>query len=675
VIGHVGEVPSGVGAGKAAESARALWRQWMLLRGPGGGGWESEALRSETWLMLDERLRGLSPGTLTGDGVRWATLRFRLHRWHGAGASGGAAQGPDPALEQAEVAAGDLEALKRLADPPPGLYLLSVRVDSDAGTLHEARWLLFAPWRVRFYAFDGERARDEAVWRQTLAEPPAAQRTSACLSFDSTTRGRHPGPYGRWRSFGAVAEAPLELVPGHYRFTVEANDGVRAWARDTAPADGTAGGWSTLAAAWDVPERVRRHAALAVATAPLLLRVEYFQWKGDYALCVRCQPDSPAADAWVAQVLGRDTPHLRRWLFHDGTLLEGAGRTADARKRFEQGLAIPRGHGTDAACEEAELLAGLARTSFRLGEDRQATEYYERSLRLRAEALGAGHKETLVAALEASRGLQGAAHAEAQALRHSAAVANAGKIDEKIAAASAILRDYPQDQRSLQQRFELYGRRGLIREAGADIETLLRLAPSQVDFWYRGAVVRLALGDVPGYRSHCEQILSRFGKSTQSGTMRRVVKTCCLVPEPFGGDAAMLRIALGAEEAEPTSFWSVQSLALARYRAGEYELAAQLLESERREMGAGTATNKILLAMALYQCGDVEAAREHLEAGRLAIAAAAVPDGAPTVFAEGSWHDWLVCRILAGEAEALMGRAGQAEAGAGGATGAGLPTN
>jgi hypothetical protein len=550
------------------------------------------------------------------------------------------------------VAFGDLRALKQLPAPSPALYLLSFNVEVDGGPLADARWILIAPWRTSVYTFEGDRARADWEWQKTLGGPPTAELTRACLSFDSTTRGHHPAAADRPQSFGVVAQATLGLTPGTYRLTLDADDGVRAWLGGGASNAGEAG--ITLRAvvnAWDGERRVTRDATFNVDHTPPSVRVEFFQWNRDYALHVQCRPDSPAADAWVTAVLGGEGDDLRHWLTRDGMQLELSGHPREAGRRYSAALAMA--HGGFAAGEEEQLLDGLARTSEQAADYLRAAEYFHRLATLRAARCGPDNAPTRKAIVAEARNLDAARTAEGPAMRRAAAEAEASDLDGQIADLSRLIKEYPEYLGYLRQRCQLYGRRGRTHEASADNDALLKLSPSEPNLLYRGAILRLAEGDEPGYRRQCEELVRRFGTSLDAGTMRRVVKSCCLSADPVGGADEMLRIAEAMYIADPKNFWSTQVLALACYRAGRFARAAELLESGRADENAGAAINDVIRAMALAGIGDHVAAHRSLESARQAMANARLPK-LQTVLPEASWHDWLACRILADQAEALI---------------------
>src|SRR5262249_37640879 len=104
-------------------------------------------------------------------------------------------------------------------------------------------------------------------------------------------------------------------------------------------------------------------------------------------------------------------------------------------------------------------------------------------------------------------------------------------------------KDKLEQARLLFRRGLLSGRGGGWQQAAADFARGLELDPRDHWHWYQSAVLRLQVGDRPGYLRHCREMLERFGKTNDRSTAERVAKTCCLVREGPGNDPLLMKLA------------------------------------------------------------------------------------------------------------------------------------
>jgi CubicO group peptidase (beta-lactamase class C family)/tetratricopeptide (TPR) repeat protein len=130
-----------------------------------------------------------------------------------------------------------------------------------------------------------------------------------------------------------------------------------------------------------------------------------------------------------------------------------------------------------------------------------------------------------------------------------------------------------------------YAQLTLWSEAAAEFAASFRLAePPDVDDWLRYAVLLRKLGDDAAYDKLVARLLARFARredAAQSGLC--AVMAAALAPSAGGEPARLVGL---AESAQANQFQRVENrlaLALARFRAGQYEAAIADLETARRD--------------------------------------------------------------------------------------------
>jgi tetratricopeptide (TPR) repeat protein len=186
------------------------------------------------------------------------------------------------------------------------------------------------------------------------------------------------------------------------------------------------------------------------------------------------------------------------------------------------------------------------------------------------------------------------------------------------------------------------------------------------DTWFQLACLRLLQGERAGYHLLRTQLLLRI-TLTKSGFRGSVAalasRTCMIGPEGGTKPAEAIPWAEKAVESQPGAAGPRHVLALAHYRADQFEKAAQRcresLKSDPRWQGA--VLNRLVLALAHHRLGQPEEAsryfqqvarwRETASRGSATGGASAPPDL--------SLSNWLEFQVLYREAERLFGQPGQ----------------
>ncbi|QOV91323.1 serine/threonine-protein kinase [Humisphaera borealis] len=313
------------------------WRYLLLRSGLGDARrWASPYLRAHAWVAVNESLGRNSSRHFGADEVDLASATFSLERWDGTGTD-------KPA--STSVAGGTLDDLRKLQDPPRGLYLLSIQCPRPGyADMRAAAWVMMADWNVSLHAAQGAippGSRSSALWTALHSKPFEQFHTPTLFMLDEGNYGERVlglrlggGPGGRTTDFAVRATTDISLPPGRYLSAVTADDGVNLHADEAIVVND----WRARVIQTDI-------VPMQFAGSPRHLRVEFFQAFGEYSLRVQFEPLAPEADAMVARALGADSSDNRRWLLRRGQWWERLGQwreSADCyRKAVETGVSLP----------------------------------------------------------------------------------------------------------------------------------------------------------------------------------------------------------------------------------------------------------------------------------------------------------------------------------------------
>jgi hypothetical protein len=203
---------------------------------------------------------------------------------------------------------------------------------------------------------------------------------------------------------------------------------------------------------------------------------------------------------------------------------------------------------------------------------------------------------------------------------------------------------------------------GESRLAAADYVRAFAGEPPEQPFrWFQHVVLRAAAGDVAGYRSACDHMLTVLGKTDELSWLEFGAHAWVIAPEGPAASAQALRLA-ERRAAAVHNRWSVHVLGLARYRAGLFaEADAGLRASLDRGPGWDhEVLDWLVIAMAQNRLGHADESRRWL--GRAETWVAARLRGRPRGLDRGvpdgwHWRDGILLHLLLREARAPIGQA------------------
>src|SRR5262249_47691339 len=143
-----------------------------------------------------------------------------------------------------------------------------------------------------------------------------------------------------------------------------------------------------------------------------------------------------------------------------------------------------------------------------------------------------------------SRGelLAGMARVEMELRAWQAAV---GWLDRAVAAS-------PDDQDLWVLRGRAFAELGKLDRAASDFDKAISLGSDDIAVWHARTLLRVAAGDLEGYRKACARMVRRFGDGNDTST-QLVARTCGLAPDASSDLKSVLRRAERAAAANPKS--------------------------------------------------------------------------------------------------------------------------
>jgi tetratricopeptide (TPR) repeat protein len=236
---------------------------------------------------------------------------------------------------------------------------------------------------------------------------------------------------------------------------------------------------------------------------------------------------------------------------------------------------------------------------------------------------------------------------------------SAGSVEKQSAPSVKDFPDGPADDwKQLLQRAEQRVQARQWQKAAEDFAAALRIHPEEHWHWFRSASLWVWVNDRAAYRRHCEEMLRRWGETSDVVLAERTAKACLLAPDAVADMTPVFQLAqrgVTGTEAHQAYRWFLLARGLAHYRAGEFAQSLERLGKSvapDRALGINAAA-LFVTAMAHQRLGQAAAAREALDKGREILEQEGIPTLESGELGAG-WHDWLNCHILRREAERLI---------------------
>jgi tetratricopeptide (TPR) repeat protein len=200
--------------------------------------------------------------------------------------------------------------------------------------------------------------------------------------------------------------------------------------------------------------------------------------------------------------------------------------------------------------------------------------------------------------------------------------------------------------------------RGEWRLAVTNYGIVAELLPADHNAYHYLAPLLLEVGDVEGYRRHCERMLRQFGDTHDPVIAERTAKDCLILPLTAAGLPALEKLVETAVAAGPRHrFWpSIQfTKGLAEFRQGHFTNVVGWVQPvlPRTNDVYRTVQAYMTLAMAQHQLKQPEQARATLAQG-VQLADARLPKFSKESGPEDRGNDWIIAHALMREARALI---------------------
>jgi tetratricopeptide (TPR) repeat protein len=214
-----------------------------------------------------------------------------------------------------------------------------------------------------------------------------------------------------------------------------------------------------------------------------------------------------------------------------------------------------------------------------------------------------------------------------------------------------------EDAKELFRRGDRWAWLGQWRLAAADYSRALGEAPGDPLLRFHHVVLRVAAGDLAGYRSACNHLLDVLNKTNGLEWLVFVAHAWVIAPEGPAATTRALQLAERRAAALHIS-WSEHVLGLALYRAGRFAEADTRLRAslDRDPRWDYHVLDWLVLAMVQQQLGHPDEARRWLERAESWVATRlhGRPGGLDRAV-PGNWHwrDGILLHLLLREARAL----------------------
>ncbi|MCI0541854.1 MAG: protein kinase [Verrucomicrobiales bacterium] len=228
------------------------------------------------------------------------------------------------------------------------------------------------------------------------------------------------------------------------------------------------------------------------------------------------------------------------------------------------------------------------------------------------------------------------------------------------------------------QKGEFAAKHGRWKEAIPFYQKAIELMPDHQEYYHHLSPLIVEVGDLEGYRQHCQNEFLRFLQTDEARVAERMTKDCLLSPASgvnleVLGHLAERAVNLGRNHAyfRVDLPWFIMAQGLAEYRQGRYARSLTTLELALAEVSKlppsdpgkpyVEAHTHLVHAMTCHHLGRHAEARNSLEK-----ATEINQNRLPRLTVHGLddyWPDWLYAHTLWREASALLKQALQTEAG------------
>jgi serine/threonine-protein kinase len=200
---------------------------------------------------------------------------------------------------------------------------------------------------------------------------------------------------------------------------------------------------------------------------------------------------------------------------------------------------------------------------------------------------------------------------------------------------------------------EIFGRRGDWLGSIRNFSRSVTADPTNHIAYHMLAPLLVQVGDLEGYRKHCERALKQFGQTSHPAIAERIAKDCLMLTPPVASLPTVANMADTAIAAGPTnSAWPYFQFVkgLAEYRLGHFASGAEWLKKVVPVEGvpARTAQADAVLAMAEFQLGETNSAWAALSEG-IKISETKLKHTDRI-----DWNDQLIAKFLLREAHTLI---------------------
>ena len=164
-------------------------------------------------------------------------------------------------------------------------------------------------------------------------------------------------------------------------------------------------------------------------------------------------------------------------------------------------------------------------------------------------------------------------------------------------------------------------RHGRFKEARRAWQAMLASGPEKHAAYYGYAELCLFVGEETEFQQACQDLLKRFGATTNPHIAERTSRACLLAPAT--GDELKTAVALAerAVAVDPKQYKDVYPFflfteGLAEYRQGHFDKAIAIMKGDASK--ALSSSPRLVLAMALHRTGREQKARQTLAAAVMA---------------------------------------------------------